>query len=116
MKVRASPTADPPLFTALVFLLTSINESVFEHCIRLTPEEEIERLKELLSLTDEQAAKALKIYGNWQDKMWKVFRSGEEREKTREATMAILRDADKQIGSLLTADQKRRLIDAGMSV
>jgi Spy/CpxP family protein refolding chaperone len=83
----------------------------------MTPEEQIRRLKESLSLTDAQAVKVLKIYGNWQEEMWNVFESGEEnRETMREAMMVIMKEVDKQIDSLLTADQKSNLICLGMSV
>jgi hypothetical protein len=111
-------TAAPMLFPALVFLLDTISESV---CILQTrivaPDEQTKELKESLSLTDEQAAKLLKIYRLWEEAMSNVLGSGDDNHQTKgEALLEIMKESEKQIDSLLALDQQRNLIRMGLGV
>ncbi|MBF8296917.1 MAG: hypothetical protein HW389_3462, partial [Bacteroidetes bacterium] len=111
-------TAAPMLFPALVFLLDTISESV---CILQTrivaPDEQTKELKESLSLTDEQAAKLLKIYRLWEEEMSNVLGSGDDNRVTKgEVLLELMKGSEKQIDSLLTVDQQRNLIRFGLGV
>ena len=106
----------PTLFSALVYLLTTNSESVFAQHMQSTLEQERERLKELLFLTDAQTAKVLKIYGDWQYELSKVLEPGERKPETmRGAIMAVMERAEKQMDLLLTADQKKELISSSVN-
>jgi len=109
VKDRSHPAAIRSFFGTLAVVLTTISLPILAQPIRVTPEEQTKRLKELLSLTDAQAAKVLKIYENSQEEMRKLFESGEEdRETMRQAMMTIMMNVDKQIDSLLAADQRKK--------
>ena len=78
MADQSCATAPPMLLPALVFLLDIISGSVCIPQTRIVAREEQTRgLKESLSLTDAQAAKILKIYGDWEEEMSNVLGSGD---------------------------------------
>jgi hypothetical protein len=111
-------TAPPMLFPALVFLLDIVGGSV---CIPQTrivaPEEQTKELKDSLSLTDAQVAKLLKIYGDWEEEMSNVLGSGDGNRVTKgEALLEIMKESEKQIGSLLTVEQQGNLVRLGLGV
>ena len=108
----------PKLFPNLVHLLTKHDGSdLFGAYLQVTSEEQTKRVKELLSLSDAQAAALLQIYEHWQDDSSRVWESGEENNGRMGGTMMLLMaKADKQIDSLLTADQKRTLVHLGTDV
>jgi hypothetical protein len=106
------------LFPSLAYLLTKHDGSdLFGAYVQVTSEEQTKRVKELLSLGDAQAAALLQIYEHWQDESSRVWESGEENSgRMGGAMMLLMVKADKQIDSLLTADQKRTLIHLGGDV
>jgi hypothetical protein len=101
-----------------VYLLTKHDGSdPFGAYLQLTSWEQKKRIKELLSLSDAQAAGLLQIYEHWHDDSSKVCDSGEENDEEMGGAMILLMaKADKQIDSLLTADQKRTLVHLGADV
>ena len=111
-------TTPPMLFPALVFLLDIIRGSVCVPRTRImTLEERTKELKESLSLTDEQASKLLRIYGEWEEEMSNVLRSGNGIRPTGgEALLEIMKESEKKIDSLLTVEQQRNLIRLGLGV
>jgi hypothetical protein len=83
----------------------------------MTPGERTKELKESLSLTDAQVAKLLKIYGDWEEEMSIVLRSGDNNHETRgEVLLEIMKESEKQIDSLLALDQQRNLIRIGLGL
>lgn len=104
------------LFPALVFLLDTIGASVYiPHKRIMTPEEQTKELKESLSLTDEQAATLLKIYEIWHKETWNVLGPGDDDCVTKGDAL-FMRGSERQIDSMLTADQQRSLIRIGLGV
>lgn len=108
----------PKLFPSLVHLLTKQDGSdLFGTYVQMTSEEQKKKVKELLSLGDEQTEGLLQVYRHWQDDSSRVWESGEENSgRMGGAMMLLMVKADKQIDSLLTADQKRTLIHLGGDV
>lgn len=73
---------------------------------RMTPEERTERLKERLSLTDDQAENVLFIYQMTDAKIAEEMKKNLTDEERRETMTKIMTNIDKQIESLLTPEQK----------
>ncbi len=75
-------------------------------------ERQTQRLKEVLSLTDEQTLKVKDIYKKYSEKHREAFQkareSGEEfdREKMREQMQATMAQQDNEVRALLTEEQK----------
>jgi len=73
---------------------------------KMTPEERTERLKERLSLTDDQAENVLFIYQMTDVKIAEEMKKNLTDEERREKMTKIMTNIDKQIESLLTPEQK----------
>lgn len=90
--------------TLILFLLLLPALSVAQN--RLTPEERTERLKERLSLTDEQAENVLFIYQMTDVKIAEEMKKNLTDEERRNKMIKLMENIDKQIESLLTEEQK----------
>ncbi|MBM4161977.1 MAG: hypothetical protein FJ217_12885 [Ignavibacteria bacterium] len=77
--------------------------------MRLTPEDQAKRIKDSLTLSDEQTAKVKKIYEAQQAEMMeKMSGAMGDREAMRSAMQEVMAKYDKQIEALLTKEQLKK--------
>lgn len=94
----------------MMFSLLALHQPVFSQGMMMaTPEERAQRLKERLSLSEEQTKKVQEIFKKSekerQDKMESVRG---DRDAMREQMTAIMAVTDKEIEKLLTGEQKKK--------
>jgi len=93
----------------LVAFVVVAAATAFAQPPRMSAEDRTKRLTEQLSLTDVQAKKVLVIYKGSEEDMRKIFESADgDRDAMREKMRPVRERVNKQIDSLLTADQKTK--------
>lgn len=94
----------------VIFAVVIIWQSgVFSQQMMMNSEERAKRLKEQLSLTDDQTKKATKIFEQAQEAMMEEMMVNQgDREAMRKAFTQITEKTDKEIEKILTAKQKKK--------
>ncbi len=92
-----------------VSLLALLQPAFSQGMMMATPEERAKRLKERLSLTEEQTKKVHEIFKNSdKERQSKMESVRGDREAMREQMTAIMAGTDKEIEKLLTEEQKKK--------
>ena len=92
-----------------VSLLALLQPAFSQGMMMATPEERAKRLKERLSLTEEQTKKVHEIFKNSDKERQSKMKSVRgDREAMREQMTAIMAGTDKEIEKLLTEEQKKK--------
>jgi Spy/CpxP family protein refolding chaperone len=97
------------LFLVVTFLAGVSASPGLAQGMRLSAEERTQRLKDTLSLNEEQAGKILAIYKDADKERQELFASGSEDRDARMAAMRSLSEkTDTKIEALLTPEQKTK--------
>lgn len=98
------------LFQAIGLIVLFLTQQlIYAQGMMATPEERSKRLKEQISLTDEQATQVTKIFESAQQEMMQKRDSLQgDRAAMRSAMMEMVSKTDKAIEKILTAEQKKK--------
>jgi len=97
------------IVAASLLLALGFQELAQAQRMRLTPEDQAKRIKDSLTLSDEQTAKVKKIYEAQQAEMMeKMSGAMGDREAMRSAMQEVMAKYDKQIEALLTKEQLKK--------
>lgn len=98
------------LFQAIGLIVLFLTQQlIYAQGMMATPEERSKRLKEQISLTDEQVTQVTKIFESAQQEMMQKRDSLQgDRAAMRSAMMEMVSKTDKAIEKILTAEQKKK--------
>jgi len=98
-----------PMF---LFVLVTGGSATYAQRVQLSAEERATRLKDSLSLSDEQTAAVVKIYQEVDQKRQDLFNSTSgDRQERMNAMRGLAEQTDQKIRALLTSDQKTKYDD-----
>ena len=96
------------MMVAVVMAFIGI-QPVFAQRMQMSPEQRAQRLKDSLSLKDDQAAGVLKIFQEMDQRRKDLFSSeSSDRQSRMEAMRSLMDTTDARIEALLTAEQKTK--------